>query len=111
MRIAAFAVTLALAATAWAQDATPPASEPAAAASEATPAAQPKAAPTPRQVRYVNDKGETLVCKAVSGATGTRLKGRGKLICGTQSEWDDSDSEINQLFDNMIRTNTPSPRG
>ena len=105
MRIAAILFSVALVGAALAQEGTP--------APESAPTVQPasESAPPAKTKRYVNEKGETLICKPVSGSTGTRLKGRGRLICGTQTEWDDSDSEINQLFDNMIRTNTPSPRG
>ena len=74
-------------------------------------AGQPMVPGAPRQVRYVNAQGETLICKTVSGGTGTRLKNRGKLICGTQTQWDDADSDINRLFDTMIRSNTPSYKG
>ena len=106
MRIAAILLSIALAGAALAQE-----GQPAPATAPETQPASSAPAPKEKAKRYVNEKGETLICKTVSGSTGTRLKGRGKLICGTQTEWDDSDSDINRLFDNMIRTNTPSPRG
>jgi len=113
MRIAAIAISLAFAAAAWAQDTTlpAPASELPASEPAAQPAAATPAAAAPRQVRYVNEDGETLICKPVSGATGTRLKGRGKVVCGTQTQWDDAESEINRMFDTMIRSNTPRYKG
>lgn len=85
--------------------------EPVPASSDAVAVQAEPAPPKEKRIRYVNEKGETLICKPVSGSTGTRLKGRGKLICGTEAEWDDADSQIRQMFDQMITRNTPSPRG
>jgi ABC-type amino acid transport substrate-binding protein len=107
MRLALFAAALLLspAVAALAQEASAPA------AVEAATDAAPPEAPKARKIKYVNEKGEELICKTVSGSTGTRLKNRGKLICGTEAEWNDADSRMRRLFDELITRNTPSPRG
>lgn len=98
MRIAALALSVVFAAAAMAEE-TPPATPPAPdAAAVVEPVA---AAPKARQKRYVNEKGETLVCKQVYGGTGSRLKNRGRIICGTQAEWDDANSDLSKYVTDL----------
>ena len=95
MRIAAVIVGLALAGAAFADETSPPA--PAQAAPQDTvPVEKQK-----KKTRYVNAQGETLVCKELYGNTGTRLKDRQRLICGTQAQWDDANSEQNRYISNL----------
>jgi hypothetical protein len=109
VRLIAAAVSVVLfGAFAWAQEGSPP---PAPAPEAVAPAAPAPAAPKQRKTRYVNAAGEELICKPISGTTGTRLKGRAKLMCGTQAEWDDTNSDVRRLFDEMVVRNTPRPKG
>lgn len=108
MRLAALIISVAaIGAVAWAQETAPPP-----APTETSVASSPASeAPKERRKRYVNAEGEELICKPISGMTGTHLKGRGRMICGTKAEWDDSHSRVRRAFDEMIQQNTPSPRG
>jgi hypothetical protein len=97
IRIAAAVVSLALAGAAFAAETPPPAT----ATPEATPQDTVPVEKQKKKTRYVNAQGETLVCKELYGNTGTRLKDRQRLICGTQAQWDDANSEQNRYISDL----------
>lgn len=96
MRLAAVVLSLAMAGAAFAAETEPPPAQETAAPQDTVPVEKQK-----KKTRYVNAQGETLVCKELYGNTGTRLKARQRLICGTQAQWDDANSEQNRYINDL----------
>jgi hypothetical protein len=104
MRLCAVAFSIVFMSTvALAEEAPPTPPAPQTPAAQAPPVAPPATAPTPP------DAGDEIICKR-TGDTGSRLKSRGKRICGKRSEWEDHNSELNRTMNNTIRQTVP-PKG
>lgn len=74
------------------------------------PAPPPAAATPTAPAKAERGSPDEIICKRATD-TGSRLKSRGKRICGTRREWEDHNSAINREFNNTLRAATPAPKG